>query len=98
MKDLRVIARLAENGCQLEGSLPWASNLRKAGFMFEAAVAWTDNKPAAIVALDSQSSVIKRSGDLDLLGLRRVIACSDPDRPFGRARQLGGTLGKLLSR
>lgn len=70
MEDLRVVARPAENGCRLDGSLAWASNLRKAGFMVAAAVASTDGKPAAVVALDSQSSGIERSADLDLIGLR----------------------------
>jgi alkylation response protein AidB-like acyl-CoA dehydrogenase len=70
MEALRVMATPAENGCRLNGSLAWASNLRKAGFVVAAAVASTDSKPAAVVALNSQANGIERTPDLDLLGLR----------------------------
>ncbi len=70
MEALRVMATPAENGCRLDGSLAWASNLRKAGFMVAAAVASAESKPAAVMALDSQAAGIERTADLDLLGLR----------------------------
>lgn len=70
IEELRINATPVETGWRLNGSLAWASNLRKAGFTVAAAVAPTDGAPVAIVALDSEAKGIERTADLDLIGLR----------------------------
>lgn len=51
--------------------MPWVTNLRRAGFVVAAAVqpAQAGAQPI-IVALESSSAGLRRSDDLDLLGLR----------------------------
>lgn len=70
IEELRVSATPVETGWRLDGSLAWASNLRKAGFTVAAAVAPTNGEPVAIVALDSGAQGVERTVDLDLVGLR----------------------------
>ncbi|MCC5900849.1 MAG: acyl-CoA/acyl-ACP dehydrogenase [Halomonas sp.] len=53
----------------LDGVLPWATNLRKEGFVVAAAVE-VENEQPLIAALPSHLSGINRSDDLDLIALR----------------------------
>jgi alkylation response protein AidB-like acyl-CoA dehydrogenase len=69
-EEFRINATPDETGWRLNGSLAWASNLRKAGFAVAAAVAPTDGAPVAIVALSSETKGVERTADLDLIGLR----------------------------
>jgi alkylation response protein AidB-like acyl-CoA dehydrogenase len=70
IEELRVNATPVETGWRLNGSLTWASNLRKAGFAVAAAVAPTDGAPVAIVALSSETRGVERTADLALAWAR----------------------------
>lgn len=55
---------------QLDGRLPWVTNLRKAGFIVAAAVARSDGAAPMVVAITDSESGVTRSADLDLVALR----------------------------
>lgn len=54
---------------QLDGRLPWVTNLRKSGFVVAAAVEREGGSPL-VVALDHDQPGVRRSDDLDLIALR----------------------------
>ena len=55
---------------QLDGRLPWVTNLRKAGFIVAAVVECRDGSSPMVVALTDSQAGVTRSGDLDLVALR----------------------------
>ena len=55
---------------QLDGRLPWVTNLRTAGFIVAAAVARSDGAAPMVVAITDSESGVTRSADLDLVALR----------------------------
>ena len=55
---------------QLDGRLPWVTNLRKAGFMVAAAVQRSAGSTPMVVALTDSDKGVTRSADLDLVALR----------------------------
>jgi alkylation response protein AidB-like acyl-CoA dehydrogenase len=70
IESLSIAASPAGEGWRLDGSLPWVTNLRRAGFAVAAAVEPTDGQPPAVVAFLSGTPGITRSEDLELLALR----------------------------
>lgn len=70
IESLQIIATQQDEGWQLDGSLAWVTNLRKAGFIAAAAVASTTDAPPAIVSFDSGYKGVQRSADLNLMALR----------------------------
>lgn len=72
LEPLQVQAHVDSDGVrQLQGRMPWVTNLRRAGFVVAAAVQPpVAGQPPFIVALGSDSPGVSRSDDLDLLGLR----------------------------
>lgn len=69
IESLQVAATPLESGWQLDGKLPWVTNLRRSGFVVAAAVAHADGPPS-IIALSSDQAGVTRSDDLDLVALR----------------------------
>lgn len=55
---------------ELDGRLPWVTNLRKAGFIVAAAVERSDGATPMVVALTDSQQGVARSADLDLVALR----------------------------
>ncbi len=70
IESLQIEARHGARGWQLDGQLPWVTNLRKSGFVFAAAVSGAEGAPPFIVALDSVRAGVVRSDDLDLIAMR----------------------------
>ena len=60
----------APAGRQLDGRMPWVTNLRRDGYVVAAAVSRDDGLPPAVVALPGERAGVTRTADLDLLGLR----------------------------
>jgi alkylation response protein AidB-like acyl-CoA dehydrogenase len=60
----------------LSGSVPWATNLRPAGFLVAVAVAREDGGAPFVAALPSSRAGLQRSADLDLIGLRGTRTAS----------------------
>lgn len=69
IESLQIAATPDRGRWQLDGTLPWVTNLRKAGFVVAAAVQRADATPMVVALTDSQPG-ISRSADLDLLALR----------------------------
>lgn len=69
IESLSITATPAGAGWQLDGHLPWVTNLRRPGFGVAAAVQPTGDEPPAIVAFFHDTPGIRRSDDLALLAL-----------------------------
>lgn len=69
IESLQLAATPRAGRWQLDGRLPWVTNLRKAGFVVAAAVERADGTPLVVALADSQPG-ITRSADLDLIALR----------------------------
>lgn len=63
-------------GWTLRGTVPWCTNLRKEGFLAAMAVARDDGEPPMVVALPAGRPGLRRSPDLDLIGLRGTNTAS----------------------
>jgi alkylation response protein AidB-like acyl-CoA dehydrogenase len=70
IEELSVQARRDGGTLQLDGHLPWVTNLPATGFHAAMAVKGADGAPAFIAALASGDIGFKRSADLDLMALR----------------------------
>jgi len=70
IEELSVQASRSDGALQLDGHLPWVTNLPAAGFDAAMAVKGADGGPAFIVALASGDVGFERSSDLDLMALR----------------------------
>jgi len=70
IESLSISATPAGQGWQLDGHLPWVTNLRRPGFGVAAAVQPAGGEPPAIVAFFHDTPGIRRSDDLELLALR----------------------------
>lgn len=55
---------------QLDGRMPWVTNLRKTGFIVAAAVERTEGASPMVVAITDNQAGVRRTTDLDLLALR----------------------------
>jgi alkylation response protein AidB-like acyl-CoA dehydrogenase len=70
LEELQIKATGHGDTIQIDGKLPWVTNLRAAGFDVAAAVLGHDNRPAFIVSLSSNAEGVNRSDDLDLMAMR----------------------------
>lgn len=70
IEDLQIEAQPSGEGLQLNGKLPWVTNLNPAGFLVAAAVSKTTGESPAIVVLSSDDIGLTRSADLELAGMR----------------------------
>lgn len=70
LEQLQIEARRTAHGWRLDGCMPWVTNLRKSGFVVAGAVARADEARPFVTALASQSSGLRRSPDLHLMGLQ----------------------------
>jgi alkylation response protein AidB-like acyl-CoA dehydrogenase len=62
--------------CTLAGAVPWATNLRPAGFVVAVAVARSNGAAPFVAALPSDRLGLERSADLDLIALRGTRTAS----------------------
>jgi alkylation response protein AidB-like acyl-CoA dehydrogenase len=69
IEQLSVVAQAQAGGWQLEGALPWVTNLRKSGFVVAAAIDLPGAAPF-VAALPDDLPGLVRSDDLQLLGLQ----------------------------
>lgn len=67
---LRIASVPTRDGVRLNGSVPWATNLRRQGFVAAIAVADADGDNPAVFALPHDAPGVARGPDLDLLALR----------------------------
>lgn len=70
IEELSVQSRRSGTALQLDGYLPWVTNLPATGFDVAMAVKGADGAPAFIAALASDDSGLERSPDLDLMAMR----------------------------
>ncbi|MDR6353667.1 alkylation response protein AidB-like acyl-CoA dehydrogenase [Pseudomonas psychrotolerans] len=70
LEQLQIEARRTEHGWRLTGCMPWVTNLRKSGFVVAGAVARAGEARPFVTALASQSAGLRRSSDLQLMGLQ----------------------------
>lgn len=70
IEELSVQASRNKQALQLDGYLPWVTNLPVTGFDVAMAVKGADGAPAFIVALRSDDPGLARSADLDLMAMR----------------------------
>ena len=71
VESLQIQAAESPSGWQLDGRMPWVTNLRRPGeYIVAAAVGRSGGQPPAVVALPGGRDGMQRSADLDLLGLR----------------------------
>ncbi|WP_407175053.1 acyl-CoA dehydrogenase family protein [Bradyrhizobium sp. STM 3562] len=70
LEELQLRAAQHGQSIQIEGKLPWVTNLRKEGFDVAAAVRGGDRRPAFVISLSSDDDGVERSGDLDLMAMR----------------------------
>src|SRR5690606_35551219 len=69
IEQLGVSARACVGGWQLNGQLPWVTNLRKSGFTVAAAIELA-GRPPFVAAIPGDLPGLLRSDDLQLLGLQ----------------------------
>jgi len=67
---LGITARRSASGWRLDGTVPWCTNLRPAGFVAAVAVAGPDGAAPLVAALPAGREGLVRSPDLDLIALR----------------------------
>lgn len=70
IESLQLDAQPRDSGWQVDGRLPWVTNLRPDGFVVAAAVQRPAGQAPAVVALESAQSGVLRSPDLNLIALR----------------------------
>lgn len=70
IENLQVTAKPVADGWELNGQLPWVTNLNPQGFLVAAAVERTDEQSPSVVVLSSDDVGLTRSEDLNLVGLR----------------------------
>lgn len=70
LEQLQIEARRTVHGWRLDGCMPWVTNLRKSGFVVAAAVARADGARPFVTVLPSHCSGLRRSPDLQLMGLQ----------------------------
>jgi alkylation response protein AidB-like acyl-CoA dehydrogenase len=70
LEELQIKAARHERSIEIDGKLPWVTNLAPGGFDVAAAVQGYDRRPALVVSLSSDDDGVKRSDDLDLMAMR----------------------------
>jgi alkylation response protein AidB-like acyl-CoA dehydrogenase len=69
LEELQIRATRHDQSIQIDGKLPWVTNLRLDGFDVAAAVQ-EQGRPAFVVSLSSDDDGVTRSDDLDLMAMR----------------------------
>lgn len=69
IEQLGVTAQEQEGGWQLNGRMPWVTNLRKGGYVVAAAIALPGREPF-VAALPDDLPGLQRSDDLQLIGMQ----------------------------
>ena len=67
---LRIMGTPTPGGMRLSGSVPWATNLRRQGFVAVVAAADEEGDNPAVLAIPHDARGVHRDPDLDLLALR----------------------------
>ena len=68
---LQIRAQRIDHGLlQIDGRLPWVTNLRPGGFDVAVAIEGADDAPAFVASLSSEDIGLTRSADLDLMAMR----------------------------
>jgi len=70
LEELQLKATEHEQAIQIDGKLPWVTNLLKEGFDVAAAVQAGDRRPAFVASLSSDDEGVARTEDLDLMAMR----------------------------
>ena len=70
IEPLQIAATPLPDGWQLDGQLPWVTNLRSPNFVVAAAVEPVNGVAPAVVAIFSERQGVVRSPDLELIALR----------------------------
>src|SRR3984885_11150126 len=70
LEELQIKATRHDRSIQIDGKLPWVTNLRPDGFDVAAAVQGHGHRPAFVVSLSSDDDGVTRSDDLDLMAMR----------------------------
>jgi len=70
LEELQIKATRHDRSIEIDGKLPWVTNLARGGFDVAAAVQGHGHRPAFIVSLSSDDDGVKRSDDLDLMAMR----------------------------
>jgi alkylation response protein AidB-like acyl-CoA dehydrogenase len=71
IEELQIRAHGVDHGrLQIDGKLPWVTNLRPGGFDVAVAIQGDGHEPAFIAALASEDAGLERSADLDLMAMR----------------------------
>jgi len=84
LEELQVRAETRDRTFQIDGKLPWVTNLRKEGFDVAAAVQG-NHQAAFVISLSSDDDGVQRTDDLDLMAMRATntaairIACATID-------------------
>lgn len=81
IETLQVRAQPRDSGWSLSGRLHWVTNLRKSGFVVAAAIDDEAGGPPFVLAIPDALAGVKRSADLQLMGLQSSnTAALDLDR------------------
>ncbi len=70
IEKLQISAEHQNGGYIVSGKLPWVTNLRPSGFDVAAAIQGSDGRSAFVASLSSEARGLKRSSDLDLMGMQ----------------------------
>jgi alkylation response protein AidB-like acyl-CoA dehydrogenase len=70
LEELQIKATRQDRSIQIDGKLPWVTNLARGGFDVAAAVQGHGHRPAFVVSLSSDDDGVERSDDLDLMAMR----------------------------
>jgi alkylation response protein AidB-like acyl-CoA dehydrogenase len=70
LEELQIKATRHDRSIQIDGNLPWVTNLPRGGFDVAAAVQGQGHRPAFVVSLSSDDEGVTRSDDLDLMAMR----------------------------
>jgi alkylation response protein AidB-like acyl-CoA dehydrogenase len=70
LEELQIEATSHDQSIEIDGKLPWVTNLRPDGYDVAAAVQGQAHRPAFVVSLSSDDEGVKRSNDLDLMAMR----------------------------
>jgi alkylation response protein AidB-like acyl-CoA dehydrogenase len=70
LEELQIRATLRGQAIEIDGDLPWVTNLRPDGFDVAAGVQGLERRPTFVVSLSSDDGGMKRSNDLELMAMR----------------------------
>lgn len=99
LEELQVRAETRGHAFRIDGKLPWVTNLRKEGFDVAAAVQGSQGA-SFVISLSSEDDGVKRSDDLDLMGMRasNTAAIKINQTEIGEGRIIHPNAGEWLPR